>query len=63
MIMIAKSCNETRFRLFWDTLYIRFQKYYLICTSDLAQKKLHEQYFNGEFHSVIGDFCARIIPP
>ena len=22
MIMIAKSCNETRFRLFWDALYI-----------------------------------------
>ena len=21
MIMIAKSCNETRFRLFWDALY------------------------------------------
>ena len=43
-------------------LYIRFQKYCLICTSDWAHKKL--QYFNGEFHSlVIGDFCARIIPP
>ena len=43
-------------------LYIRFQKYCLICTSDWAHKKL--QYFNGEFHSlVIGDFCERIIPP
>ena len=43
-------------------LYIRFQKYCLKCTSDWAHKKL--QYFNGEFHSlVIGDFCARIIPP
>ena len=31
---------------------------------DWAHKKLHVQYFNGEFHSlVIGDFCARIIPP
>ena len=38
-----------------------FKKYFLICTSDCAHKKL--QYFNGEFHSlVIGDFCARIIP-
>ena len=29
MIMIAKSCNESRFHLFWDALY-------MVCTKQIS---------------------------